>query len=52
MNKLDYNLSELINMLVTTEGTLKSSKGSIVTIERTPSKRKSQKKKKNKPAKK
>ena len=26
MNKLDYTLSELVNMLVTTEGTLKSSK--------------------------
>ena len=50
MNKLDYNLSELINILVTTEGTLKSSRSSILAVERAPSKKKSLKK--NKPAKK
>ena len=32
MNKLDCNLSKLINMLVTTEGTLKSSRGSVLAI--------------------
>ena len=52
MNKLDYNLSELVNMLVTTEGTLKSSKDSILAVERAPFKQKSQGKKKNKPVKK
>ena len=48
MNKLDCNLSELVNILVTTEGTLKSSRGSILAVEQAPSKRKSQRKKKNK----
>ena len=41
MNKLDCNLSELINMLVTIEGTLKNSRGSVLVVERAPSKRKS-----------
>ena len=48
MNKFDCNLSELVNMLVTAEDTLKSSKGSIFAVERTSSKRRSQEKKKNK----
>ena len=52
MNKLDCNLLELIKMLVTTEDTLKNSRGSILVIEWAPSKRKSQGKKKNKPVKK
>ena len=52
MKKLDCNLLELIKMLVTTEDTLKNSRGSILVIEWAPSKRKSQGKKKNKPAKK
>ena len=52
MNKLDCNLSELVNILIIAEGTLKSSKGSSLAIEQVPSKRKSQGKKKNKPAKK
>ena len=46
MNKLDCNLAELVNMLVTAKGTLKSSKDSILAVERTPFKRKSQRKKK------
>ena len=52
MNKLDCNLPELVNMLVTAESTLKSSRGPILAVEQAPSKRKSQGKKKNKPAKK
>ena len=48
MNKLDCIISELINMLVTTEGTLKSSRDSVLTVEWTSSKRKSSWKKKNK----
>ena len=52
MNKLDCNLSKLINMLVTAESTLKSSRGPILAVEQAPSKRKSQGKKKNKPIKK
>ncbi|OAY85433.1 hypothetical protein ACMD2_23258 [Ananas comosus] len=51
MNKIDCTNAELLNMLVTTEGTLKSSKGSILDVERaSSSKRKSNWKKK--PAKK
>ena len=51
MNKLYYKLSELLNMLVVTEGTLKSSKRSVLSVERASiPKRKSQDKKK--PAKK
>nr|CAD1834920.1 unnamed protein product [Ananas comosus var. bracteatus] len=51
MNKIDCTNAELLNMLVTTEGTLKSSKGSILAVERaSSSKRKSNWKKK--PAKK
>ena len=52
MNKLDCNLSKLVNMLVTAEGTLKSSRGSALAIKQVPSKKKSQGKKKNKPTKK
>ena len=52
MNKLDYNLSELVNMLVTAKGSLKSLRGLIFVVERTSSKRESQEKKKNKLAKK
>ena len=35
MNKIDCILAELLNMLVTTEGTLKSSKSMVLNIERT-----------------
>ena len=53
MNKIDYTLSELLNMLVTAEGTLKSSKGMVLAVEQASSQRKSTEKKKNKkPAKK
>ena len=38
MNKLDCTISELVNMLVTTEETLKSSKGTVLIMERTSSK--------------
>ena len=48
MNKLDYTLSELLNMLVVIEGTLKSSKGSVLSVEQASRrKRKSLGKKKN-----
>ena len=49
---MDYNLSELINILITTEGILKSSRHSVLIVEWAPSKKKSQGKKKNKSAKK
>ena len=53
MNKLDCTIPELVNMLVTREGTLNSSRGTILTIEQTSStKRKLGWKKKNKSAKK
>ena len=53
MNKLDYTIPEFVYMLVTTEGTLKSSRGSVLTVERTSSsKRKSVGRKKAKSAKK
>ena len=53
MNKLDCILPEPINMLVTTEGTLKSSRNTIFAMEHAYSKRKSNwKKKKSKPLKK
>ena len=51
MNKLDRTISELINMLVTTEETLKSSRDTILIVELTFSKRKSTEKKKVKSAK-
>ncbi|OAY68753.1 hypothetical protein ACMD2_23782 [Ananas comosus] len=51
MNKIDCTNAELLNMLITIEGTLKSSKGSVLAVERaSSSKRKSNWKKK--PAKK
>ena len=52
MNKIDSTLPELLNMLVIVEDTLKSSKGTVLTVERTFPKRKSSFKKKKKPAKK
>ena len=52
MNKLDCTISELVNMLVTTKGTLKSSRGTVLAVERTSSKRKSTEKKKAKSTKK
>ena len=52
MNNIDATLPELLNMLVTTEGTLKSSRGTVLAMERASSKRKSSFKKKKKPAKK
>ena len=53
MNKLDCTISELVNMLVITEKTLKSSRSTVLTVERTSSsKRKSNWKKKSKPTKK
>lgn len=40
MNKIDYTLPELINMLVTYEGTLKSSRGIVQAVEQaSPSKK-------------
>ena len=41
MNKLDCTILELVNILVTIEGTLKSSRGSILAVEQTSFKRKS-----------
>ena len=53
MNKLDYTIPELINILVTAEGTLKNLKGTVLTVKQTPSsERKSGWKKKSKPMKK
>ena len=52
MNKIDSTLSELLNMLVTVEGTLKSSRDTVLTVERASSKRKSSFKKKKKSVKK
>ena len=46
MHKMQCTLAELMNMLVTAELSLKSSKGSVLTVERTSSKRKSFRKKK------
>ena len=46
MHKMQCTLVELMNMLVTAELSLKSSKGSVLTMERTSSKRKSFRKKK------
>ena len=48
MNKLDCTIPELINMLVTTEKTLKSLRGTILVVEQISSKRKSTRKKKAK----
>ena len=52
MNKIDSTLSELLNMLVIAEGTLKDSRGMVLTMEQASSKRKSSFKKKKKPTKK
>ena len=53
MNKLDCTIFKLVNMLVTTEGTLKSSRDTVLTVERTSSsKRKSIGRKKAKSVKK
>ena len=52
MNKIDATLPELLNMLVTTKGTLKSSRGIVLVMEQASSKRKSSFKKKKKPMKK
>ena len=52
MNKLDCTIPKLINMLVTMERTLKSSRDTVLTVELTSSKRKSSWKKKTKSAKK
>ena len=52
MNKFDCTIFELVNMLVTTEGTLKSSRSIVLTVKRTSFKRKSIGKKKVKSAKK
>ena len=52
MNKLDCTIFELVNMLVTMEGILKSSRSTILTVERISFKRKSIGKKKTKSTKK
>ena len=52
INKIDSTLSELLNMLVTAEGTLKNSKSMALTMVQASSKRKSSFKKKKKPTKK
>ena len=52
MNKLDCTIPELVNILVMMEETLKSSRGTVLTVEQTSSKRKSIGKKKAKSAKK
>ena len=52
MNKIDTTLPELLNILETTEGILKSSRGIVLAAERASSKRKSSFKKKKKPEKK
>ena len=52
MNKIDSTLSELLNILVIVEGTLKDSRGMVLTVERAFFKRKSSFKKKKKPVKK
>ena len=53
MIKLDYTILKLVNMLVTTEGTMKSSRSTILTVEQTSSsKRKFVGRKKAKSAKK
>ena len=46
MHKLQNSLAELMNMLVTTELSMEGSKGSVIAMERTSSKRKSFEKKK------
>ena len=52
INKLDCTIPELVNMFVTREGTLKSSKDTVLAVEWISSKRKFTEKKKIKSAKK
>ena len=52
MNKLDYTLPELLNMLVVIEDTLKSSKSSILSVEHASRPKRKSLGKKKKPAKK
>ena len=52
INKLNCTIPELVNMLVTMEGTLKSSRDIVLTVEWISSKKKSTEKKKVKSAKK
>ena len=52
MNKFDCTIPELVNMLVTMEETLKSSRKTVLAVEQTSSKRKSSWKKKTKSTKK
>ena len=53
MNKFDCIIPELVNILITTEEILKSSRGTVLTVEQiSSSKKKSGWKKKSKPAKK
>ena len=52
MNKIDATMSELLNMLVTAEGILKSLRGTVLAVERAFFKKKSSFKKKKKPTKK
>ena len=49
MNKIDATLPELLNMLVTTNGILKSSRDIVLAVKRTSSKRKSSFEKRKKP---
>ena len=52
MNNIDSTLPELLNILVIAEGTLKSLRDTVLTVERVFSKRKSSFKKKKKSVKK
>ena len=52
MNKIDSTLSELLNILITVVGTLKSSRDTVLTMERASFKRNSSFKKKKKSIKK
>ena len=52
MNKLNYTLPKLLNMLVSNERTLKGSRGSILTMEQASSSKRKSTWKKKKPAKK
>ena len=52
MNKLDCTIPELVNMLVTMEEILKSSRGTVLIVEQTSFKKKFTEKKKIKSAKK
>ena len=52
MNKIDSTLFELLNILVTAEGTMKILRDTVLTVKRASSKRKFTFKKKKKPMKK